>query len=97
MATNGIATRADANTIVSGAYASDTRRCITYSSVNSTGLFKINPSYSGKYTNDTNRLVLTSELSPKIRILFKINNNTSILGLNSSTTVSSISIRGLYV
>lgn len=99
MATNGIATRADANAIVPGAYTTDTKRCVTYSSVNATGLFKITPSYSGKYTNSTNRLVLTSELAakPRARILFKITDNTSKLGINSSTTVSSISIRGLYV
>jgi hypothetical protein len=98
VATNGIATRANANAIVAGAYASDTSRCITYSSVNATGLFKITPAYSGKYTNATSRLVLTSELAakPKARILFKINDYT-IKRPSTSVTVSSISVRGLKV
>ena len=95
MATNGIATRADANAIVPGAYTTDTKRCVTYSSVNATGLFKITPSYSGKYTTDTNRLVLTSELTkqPKGRILFKINDYS----INNSAPVISINIKGLKV
>lgn len=98
MATNGIATRANANAIVAGAYASDTSRCVTYSSVDATGLFKITPAYSGKYTNATNRLVLTSELAakPKARILFKINDYT-IKRFGGDVTVSSISVRGLKV
>lgn len=98
MATNGIATRANANAIVAGAYASDTSRCVTYSSVDSTGLFKITPAYSGKYTNATNRLVLTSELAakPKARILFKINDYT-IKRFGGDVTVSSISVKGLKV
>lgn len=96
MATNGIATRANANTIVAGTYAANTGRCVTYASIDATGLFNITPAYSGKYTNATNRLVLTSELSarPKARILFKINDFTT---KNLSTTVSSITVRGLEV
>lgn len=96
MATNGIATRANANAIVAGAYASDTSRCVSYSSVNATGLFKITPSYSGKYTNAANRLVLTSELEakPKARILFKINDYTATrFGIN----VTSIIVKGIKV
>lgn len=97
MATNGIATRANANAIVAGAYASDTSRCVTYSSINATNLFIITPSYSGKYTNATNRLVLTSELSakPKARILFKINDYTTKRLIN--VTVTSIIVKGIKV
>lgn len=100
MATNGIATRANANAIVAGAYAYDTSRCVTYSSVDATELFTIIPSYSGKYTNNTNRLVLTSELEakPKARILFKINDYTrGYSNMSSNITVSYIQIQGLKV
>ena len=38
--TNGIATRANANSLKSGSYSSDLSRCITYASAKSAGFSK---------------------------------------------------------
>lgn len=83
-----IATQAFANTIVPNAFVADLNRCIAYSSVSATSLIKIVPAYSGKYTNATNRLVLTSEIAApstppitnqvqfKVRLLFSVSNTS---------------------
>lgn len=66
MATNGIATRADANIKKPGAYTSDLKRCITKSSAVSVGL-----TVSGSYAN--NQLVPYSRISYTAPVLiFKL-------------------------
>lgn len=61
--TNGIATRANANSIASGSYSSDLNRCITYESAIATGKLTVNN--ASKYTSNTKRLVLYSDLVKK--------------------------------
>lgn len=58
--TNGIATRENANNIKSGAYSSDLKRCVTYSSAINSGFTVSN---ADRYTGNTNRLVRYSDLS----------------------------------
>lgn len=75
MATNGIATRADANIKKPGAYTSDLKRCITKSSAVSVGL-----TVSGSYAN--NQLVPYSRISYSsplvIRLTININSDSRL-------------------
>jgi hypothetical protein len=75
MATNGIATRADANIKKPGAYTSDLKRCITKSSAVSVGL-----TVSGSYAN--NQLVPYSRISYSspliIRLTIDLNNDSKL-------------------
>ena len=73
--TNGIATRENANNIISGAYSSDLKRCVTYSSAINAGFTVSN---ADRYTGNTNRLVRYSDLSysPKF-ISFSLQINIS--------------------
>lgn len=64
--TNGIATRANANSVKSGSYSSDLSRCITYASAIAAGLGVYNAS---RYTSNTNRLVRYSDLYAPITYL----------------------------
>lgn len=61
---NGIATRADANSVKSGSYATDLKRCITYASAISAGLGVYNAS-----TYASNQLVKSSDLYVPITFL----------------------------
>lgn len=65
--TNAIATRTNANSVVSGSYTSDLQRCITYASAISAGLGVIN--LGGRYTNNTNRLVRYTDLYPSLTLI----------------------------
>ena len=59
--TNGIATRANANSLKPGSYSSDLSRCITYASAKSAGFMVKDDLHDPRYAN-TNRLVRYSDL-----------------------------------
>lgn len=67
--TNVIATREYANDKKPGSYTSDLKRCVTYSSVISTGLAVRN---ADRYTGNPNRLVRADDLYVPSTITFKL-------------------------
>lgn len=67
--TNVIATRETANEKKSGAYTSDLKRCVTYSSAISAGFAVRN---ADRYTSNTNRLVRLDDLYVSQTITFNI-------------------------
>ena len=77
--TNVIATRETANEKKPGSYTSDLKRCVTYSSVISTGLSVRN---ADRYTGNPNRLVRLDDLYVPSTITFKL-----VIDISASETL----------